>query len=183
VQVDRVGAGLELAQRVERRARDEVRAGHGCDGALGEAGCLTLAVSKRDAGLGAYTFGVYMHPADPRAHPAAWLLDSARRACITGLELRHRDDAVIELEAEHGLSHRPDVAHDLLGRLCVVGEHVDLDRPTGAITYHANRQYAGQAAELVLELAQLRIRARGGFTPRPLARHPLPSAAASGLSA
>ena len=76
--------------------------------------------------------------------------------CVVGVELRDRHDAVVELDAEHGLRDGTDVAHGLLRGLALVGEHVDLDRPAGPVADDPDGVDAGEPAELVLELAELR---------------------------
>ena len=73
------------------------------------------------------------------------------------------------------MSNGSHVAHRLLRGLARVGEYVHFDRSSGPVSDDPDRVDAGQAAELVFELAQLRGRVwallRRQFVVRPLIRH------------
>ncbi len=102
-------------------------------------------------------------------------LDADRSVLVVGVELRDRHDAVVELDAEDGLRDGSHVAHDLLRGLGGVGEDVDLDGTSGPIADDPDGVDTAQAAELVLELPELRagvsVPLGRQFVVRPLTRH------------
>ena len=112
---------------------------------------------------------------DPSAGLGARELDADGRVLVVGVELRDRDDAVVELDPEDGLGHGADVADGLLGGLARVGEDVDLDRAAEPIADDPDGVDPAQAAELVLELAELggdvSVSLGRQFVVRPLTRH------------
>ena len=136
---------------------------------------LVLVVDEDDAHLGAQSDGFDVDAPDAGAGLGAGELDADRRVLVVRVELRDRHDAVVELDAEHRLRDGSHVAHRLLRGFARVGEDVHLDRSSGTVSDDPDRVDAGQAAELVFELAQLRGRVWAllgrQFVVRPLIRH------------
>ena len=98
---------------------------------------------------------------------------------VVGVELGDGHDPVVELDAEHRVGDRADVAHGLLRRLRLVREHVHLDGPIAPVADHPDGVDARQPAQLVLEVAEQTARiGRVGLqlvghrlTVRPLGGH------------
>ena len=78
-------------------------------------------------------------PRRSRGRSSSWRVDSSASGAGRGvvLELHDRDDPVIDLQAEPGLSERLHVPDELLRRPPVLGDDMDLGRATSSPTIRA----------------------------------------------
>jgi hypothetical protein len=176
-EMNRFGVWLESAKRVESGGSNQVWPSNRSERSLRTTCLFALAARENHFDGGADVPAVEPHGNEPNAGFSTRTDGLLQFDTFAAIELRNRDNSMIELEPEHGVRDCSHVAHGLLGGFRVVREHVHFNRPPAAIPDDAYGEHANQPRQLVFEFPQLRAGVRVRFASgacvavRPVTRH------------